>query len=763
MIRMKSLARIVLLSTAVALTSCRQAAVALDKTNGYPASRDVLAPLVTMTAAGVKGEEPNQWLAFRRDVMLDKVPKKAVAVIAADSKYWLWVNGELAVFEGALKRGPNPSDAYYDEVDLAPYLKKGDNKVALLVWYFGKDGFSHKGSGMPQLFFDCPTLNVTTDGSWHVRIHPAYGTANCPVPNYRLSESNIAFDAHKDIRDWQTADIQGFQPVALVPNTLGKLHYRPIPMWKDYGIRSAGFETRRGELADTLIATLPHNIQMTPILTIDDPQGGHRILIETNHSKVGIECLRAEYLTRKGLQEYESLGWLNGNKLILTVEHGAKVTSVAYRETGYDATPEGRFHCDDAFYNRFWDKGLRTIYVNARDNFFDCPDRERGQWWGDIVVILNECFYTYSTSLHSLIRKGIHELCDWQREDSVLFSPIPGRYRTELPCQMLAAVGRYGFWTYYMNTGDLATIKHVYPAVRRYLAIYKTEPNGLIAFHKGDWTWGDWGDNKDMRLLQNTWYCLALEGAANMAELLGLQEDAASYRRQRKTITDAVNRVCWTGSAYRHPDYPGATDDRVQALAILAGIATPDKYDVLFEVFKSEEHASPYMEKYVMEALFAIGHGDYALERTQRRYDFIVNHPDYDTLFEGWDVGVNGNWDCGSVNHAWSGGALAVLPTMMFGIIPTEAAWKRFSVKPDTNIFRNCELSFPTVAGKVAMSLRRDQGLITWTLEVPKGTTADVTIPWTFAKASLNGKTFTTPTLTLKAGKHEIKLVMSNE
>ena len=28
----------------------------------------------------------------------------ALAKIACDSKYWMWINGELAVFEGQLKR-----------------------------------------------------------------------------------------------------------------------------------------------------------------------------------------------------------------------------------------------------------------------------------------------------------------------------------------------------------------------------------------------------------------------------------------------------------------------------------------------------------------------------------------------------------------------------------------------------------------------------------------------------------------------------------
>src|SRR5262245_53864591 len=60
----------------------------------------------------------NQWVAFRRSFTLSSTPSKAVTQIAADSKYWLWVNGTLVVFEGQLKRGPNRADTYYDELDL---------------------------------------------------------------------------------------------------------------------------------------------------------------------------------------------------------------------------------------------------------------------------------------------------------------------------------------------------------------------------------------------------------------------------------------------------------------------------------------------------------------------------------------------------------------------------------------------------------------------------------------------------------------------
>jgi len=37
-------------------------------------------------------------------VTLDTIPEEVIANIACDSKYWLWINGEMAVLEGQLKR-----------------------------------------------------------------------------------------------------------------------------------------------------------------------------------------------------------------------------------------------------------------------------------------------------------------------------------------------------------------------------------------------------------------------------------------------------------------------------------------------------------------------------------------------------------------------------------------------------------------------------------------------------------------------------------
>ena len=112
---------------------------------------------------------PNTWLCFRKTIELPSVPGEMIANIAVDSKYWLWINGELVVFEGGLKRGPAPGATYYDRVDMAPYLKKGNNVIALLVWHFGKNGFSHVNSGTAALLFSARVCPKVISASMHAK------------------------------------------------------------------------------------------------------------------------------------------------------------------------------------------------------------------------------------------------------------------------------------------------------------------------------------------------------------------------------------------------------------------------------------------------------------------------------------------------------------------------------------------------------------------------------------------------------------------
>ncbi len=146
----------------------------------------------------------NEWIAFRKRVKLDKVPQRLPARIAADTKYWLWINGELAVYEGGLKRGPAPGDGYVDTVDIAPWLRPGENLISILVWHLGRNGFSHLDSGMAALLFEAEAdgVEILSDKTWEASVHHGYQTAPGPKPNYRLPESNVRFDARAYPFDW---------------------------------------------------------------------------------------------------------------------------------------------------------------------------------------------------------------------------------------------------------------------------------------------------------------------------------------------------------------------------------------------------------------------------------------------------------------------------------------------------------------------------------------------------------------------------------
>ena len=213
------------------------------------------------------------WLEFRKDIVLKKKPGKAEARISADSKYWLWINGELAVFEGNLKRGPNPKDSYYDTVDLAKYLKKGENDIKVLLCYFGKGGMSHYDTGKSAFILDAPQIGLYTDSTWDSRRLSAYGISEDKEPNYRLPESIIRYDARlEDSDEWMPSAELG----AWGDAPWNDLHKRPIPMWKDYGVKYLDFKTAEDENGNIVhSARLPYNCQMPPIISANSGSPSH--------------------------------------------------------------------------------------------------------------------------------------------------------------------------------------------------------------------------------------------------------------------------------------------------------------------------------------------------------------------------------------------------------------------------------------------------------------------------------------------------------
>ena len=95
----------------------------------------------------------DQKIVVRKKFVLEDVPASVKAYIACDTKFWLWVNGESVVYEGGVFRESLPGCGYAEEVELAPYLKAGENVIAALVWFFGNGGRNNVNSGEKDLSF----------------------------------------------------------------------------------------------------------------------------------------------------------------------------------------------------------------------------------------------------------------------------------------------------------------------------------------------------------------------------------------------------------------------------------------------------------------------------------------------------------------------------------------------------------------------------------------------------------------------------------
>ncbi|MGB5819754.1 MAG: alpha-L-rhamnosidase C-terminal domain-containing protein [Saonia sp.] len=693
----------------------------------------------------------NAWIAFRKKFNIENIAGVTKLRIAVDTKYWLYLNGKMIVFEGGLKRGPTPKDSYYDEVNLKGKLKEGENTIALLLWYFGKEGMSHKSSGKAGLIaelYQDGKLTVQTDASWKAIPHPGYiFESNDPQPNWRLTESNIIFDAQKDIPDWvlPTFKDMDWPPAKILGKGItapwNNLVKRPIPFWKNSGLKA--YENKIAfpfiSNGDTIKCKLPYNAQVTPFLKVN-AKAGEKIIMLTDNYKGGSEYnMRAEYITKESQQAYESLGWINGHMMYYVIPKGIQVLDLKYRETGYDTEFAGSFTCDDEFYNTLWQKALRTLYVTMRDNYMDCPDRERAQWWGDVVLESGEAFYALDRKSDALMKKGMLELMNWQRPDSTIFSPVPsGNWDKELPTQMLSSIGPYGFWNYYWQTGDLQPLAHVYDDLGKYLSIWKLKEDGTVQLREGGWTWGDWGENKDMPLLFNTQYYMALDSYAQISSLLGKTETATETVSKMKQFKTDFNSIFWNGKGYRSPSYKGETDDRSQGLAVIAGLADSDKYAAIYKVLQNEKHASPYMEKYVLEALFQMGHTNFALKRMKQRFGKMVKHPTISTLWEGWGIGSEG-YGGGTTNHAWSGGGLTLLSQYVAGVRPTSPGYKTFQVKPQLGFLKEVRAVVPSIKGLIEISIKIgvDYSL---GITIPENTKASVYLPATYKTVKVNGK-----------------------
>jgi hypothetical protein len=448
-------------------------------------------------------------------------------------------------------------------------------------------------------------------------------------------------------------------------------------------------------------------------------------------------CLKAVYIAKPGEQFFEFPAWLVGDEVIYRIPKDISMRKLSYRETGYSAELTEPFTCDDEKLSRFCKMAQRTLYLTMRDNFMDCPCRERAQWPGDFVIQHTQIPYSMGTEALLLVRKAWREIFRWQRPNGSLYGPVPeGNWKMEIPAQMLAVVSLYGPWRYYLHSGDAELLKEIYPAARRYIDIWELDEQGLVKYRPrkgalpenvdgiacGGWDWLDWWERIDEEPLLNLWYICALQGVCRLAEFSGDAVAVEELNARVARLSDTVNQTYWNEEmgAYASEGWPHDPDDRTQAMAILSGVAGKSCWPRLKPWLLKVQQASPYMEGYVEEALFEIGAGVEALKRLKIRYSTMM------------DSGTNSLWELfhedpdGTFNHSWSGGPATLLTEKVAGLYPVEAGWKSFVFRPNLSGLRHITTGASTPLGRVEVCVQVLKDGCSIRITIPKGARARI-------------------------------------
>ena len=376
---------------------------------------------------------------LRRHIALSSRPERFVVHIAADDRYRLFVNGASVCF------GPQHNDTHFvrfDSIDLAPYLKAGENVLAACVWHFGPErpfnsmtmaaGFILQGDGPAE-------QAANTGPSWLAMLDPAYSPVSTPqerLHTFMVSGPTEEIDGRVYPWGWERPefDDRAWHPPAAhsvdpsvntrgIPEMAGVdyqrlLRPRNIPFLLEEPQRLASVRRAEGAspgggfLAGTAPVRVPANSEATmlldqgfetdafPALTVS---GGRDAVVTLSYAEALVDNARkkgnrnsVEGRTLVGNEDtfildggtkrsYSTLEFRCYRYLEIHVRTGSEAASIddiRALATGYPFVERGSFTSDDPSLASIWGVGWRTARMSAYDTYMDCPYYERLQYVG---------------------------------------------------------------------------------------------------------------------------------------------------------------------------------------------------------------------------------------------------------------------------------------------------------------------------------------------------------------------------------------------
>lgn len=195
-------------------------------------------------------------------------------------------------------------------------------------------------------------------------------------------------------------------------------------------------------------------------------------------------------------------------------------------------------------------------------------------------------------------------------------------------------------------------------------------------------------------------------------------------------LQENASRIAQSG--YYMSAQVSAPDDRANAMVVNAGLADSSKWDAIYEnVLTKKTYPSCFFDRWVFEALCAMGKQEYALLRMYSRYKTMIPC-NFTTLWEHydrwWASHIDAYDDASSLNHGWNPLAL-FLSQSIAGISPEAAGWSTYHVLPQEAFLTSIKCVVSSIKGKIALEMRKTASEYSIRLTSPANTKAIVGVP----------------------------------
>mgnify|MGYP001002053053 CR=1 FL=1 len=558
-----------------------------------------------------------QVFLFRKTLDLPRAPANYLIHVSADNRYKLFVNGQLASLGPA--RG-DLSHWNFETVDLAPYLKTGQNVLAAQVWNETewrpeaqislRTGFILQGASAAE-------AAANTNDTWRCLRDESYQPLKVQMRTYYVTGPGEYVDMARHASNWAAPDYQDtgwlnartlFKGVPknvmgpygtpsgwmLVPSTLPQLERRQERFQKVLQVE--GFSVPASFPQEKTSLTVPANTTVTLLLdqgylTNAYPtlqfSGGKNATLSIGYA----EALFSKY-PEKGNRNETAGKQLIGRKDSLLSDGSraqvftplnfrtyrfVKITIKTLREplvlddvsgtfTGYPFQKNAVFDCPgNPEMKQMLEIGWRTARLCAVETYMDCPYYEQLQYIGDARI--QALVSLYNSGDDRLLRNALNQMDQSRQPEGVTLSRHPSYTPQYIPTFSLWYIGMLHDYARYGK--DPGFVRDKLPGVRQILGYFQKyqQPDGSL---KGvpQWMFTDWVEEKGWNsgtapmgedgtsALPDLQLLWAYQLAADLEKHMGMQAYAEQYAENAGQLKKTIQARYWDAERRLYADRP---------------------------------------------------------------------------------------------------------------------------------------------------------------------------------------------------------------